>query len=405
MNFQNSADLQLLSDDLSGLKKDVETYLMKIHPWLPFLSKRKLLGQVLSPLGNQRPDHVLLLTAIKLVITAPGDESRSPAYYSIKSALLNAELKGILTFRILQALVLVAIYELGQAIYPSAYLTVGYCAKYGIALGINQTIDPNCGPRSSLVDSEEERRTWWAIILLDRLMNLGCPERAPVIEEPDGASILPMEDQLWDKGHILSSQPPTLSSLPTGAMGRFAFTVQAAFLLGRVLRNGRIPLDENGFQEEEARILDKAILALTQISLQESRQRGMGLCSPTTICHSARLILNAQMISWIENLPNSSTEMKCLWEIQRSIASDMLVLAQTLNRTGLCGKEESSPFCLDAMYRAAMIFGQVSQGTATADAQKALDDIESGFKVNSRRWKAAGIYAQLIQARAIAGVL
>lgn len=71
-------------------------------------------------------------------------------------------------------------------------------------------------------------------------------------------------------------------------MGRFALTVQAAFLLGRVLRNCRAVRDENGLQEEEARILDKTILALTQVSLQESQQRGMGLCSPTTICHRYR---------------------------------------------------------------------------------------------------------------------
>ena len=143
-------------------------YLTQIHPWTPFLSKKKIFGQVLSPLSGHRLDHVILLTAIKLIITAPGDDPRSAGYCGIKTALLDAEMKGILTLRILQALVLVALYELGHAIYPSAYLTVGYCAKYGIALGINQTIDLNCGAGSALIDSEEERRTWWTIVLFDR---------------------------------------------------------------------------------------------------------------------------------------------------------------------------------------------------------------------------------------------
>jgi hypothetical protein len=105
---------------------------------------------------------------MRLIITTPGDDSRSTAYYELKSSLLNAELKGILSFRILQALILVALYEMGHAIYPSAYLTVGYCVKYGIALGINRTIDPDHSEWSSLVNSEEERRAWWAIILIDR---------------------------------------------------------------------------------------------------------------------------------------------------------------------------------------------------------------------------------------------
>lgn len=165
---QAIADIQIPVEDLSDIKQYVDVYFKDIHPWAPFLSKRKVLGQVLSPLGGNRVDHSILLTAIKLMITAPGDDARSTAYYQIKTALLDAELKGIFNLRLLQAQVLVAMYEQGHAIYPSAYLTVGCCAKYGIALGINQTVDPNRGARSTLVDSEEERRTWWAILLLDR---------------------------------------------------------------------------------------------------------------------------------------------------------------------------------------------------------------------------------------------
>lgn len=149
-------------------KQDVDIYFMHIHPWIPFLSKRNILGQVLSPLSGRRLDHSILLTAIKLIVTTPDDEARSVIYYEIKKAILNAELMGIFTLRLLQAVVLVALYELGHSIHPSAYLTVGYCAKYGIALGINRTINPNCGARPTLADSEEERRTWWAILLLDR---------------------------------------------------------------------------------------------------------------------------------------------------------------------------------------------------------------------------------------------
>lgn len=167
-NVQSVADIQRPAEYLSDIKQYVDVYFKDIHPWAPFLSKRKVLGQVLSPLGGNRVDHSILLTAIKLMITAPGDDARSAAYYQIKTALLDAELKGIFTLRLLQSQVLVAMYEKGHAIYPSAYLTVGCCAKYGIALGINQTIDPNCGARSTSADSEEERRTWWAILLLDR---------------------------------------------------------------------------------------------------------------------------------------------------------------------------------------------------------------------------------------------
>lgn len=105
---------------------------------------------------------------------------------------------------------------------------------------------------------------------------------------------------------------------------------------------------------------------------------------------SARLILNTQMLSWLDEMPGHVTEIKSLLEVRLAIASEMLGLAETLNRTGLCGREESSPFCHDALYRSALIYGQLSQTTATLDAQGALDEIRKGFEANNRRWKAAG---------------
>lgn len=45
------------------------------------------------------------------------------------------------------------------------------------------------------------------------LMNVGCPERAPVTEEPDSNSTLPMEDKLWDTGVT------TTANLPGSSIG------------------------------------------------------------------------------------------------------------------------------------------------------------------------------------------
>lgn len=174
------AGIQDSAESLSDIKQYIEVYFRDIHPWTPFLSKRAILNQVLSPLGGNRVDHSLLLTAIKLIVSTPCDNARSAAYCKIKTAFLDAELKGIFTLRLLQAQVLVALYEMGHAIYPSAYLTVGCCAKFGIALGVNRAINPNSSARSNSIDSEEERRTWWAIILLDRYVT--CLHECSTVE-------------------------------------------------------------------------------------------------------------------------------------------------------------------------------------------------------------------------------
>lgn len=76
-----------------------------------------------------------------------------------------------------------------------------------------------------------------------------------------------------------------MSSPPSEAMGRFGLTVQAAYLLGKVLRYNCLQANGHVIQEDEIRLLDNTLSALTKVSLIEGRDRAMGVCSPTTICH------------------------------------------------------------------------------------------------------------------------
>lgn len=68
-------------------------------------------------------------------------------------------------------------------------------------------------------------------------------------------------------------------------MGRFCLTVQAAYLLGKVLRYTSPQASEHHILEHEAQLLDSTIAALTKVTLQESVKRGIKVCCPTTICH------------------------------------------------------------------------------------------------------------------------
>lgn len=68
-------------------------------------------------------------------------------------------------------------------------------------------------------------------------------------------------------------------------MGRFCLTVQAAYLLGKVLRYTGPQASGHRILEHEAQILDSTIAALTKVTLQEGAKRGIEVCCPTTICH------------------------------------------------------------------------------------------------------------------------
>ena len=147
----------------------ISTYFAWVHPWMPFLSRKSFMEKILNPLGSAQPGNTLLIAAMKLVAITPHDSSlRSGIYSSIKANLLRAAASSLFEFRIFQAMLLLALYELGHAIYPAAYMTVGSCIHYGNALGIDMMVELKVQEAFNDVECEEKRRSWWALMLLER---------------------------------------------------------------------------------------------------------------------------------------------------------------------------------------------------------------------------------------------
>ena len=149
-------------------------YFEKNHAWMPVISKRRFYDHLLNPLLQPRADVVFLIFCMKLIAWSPlerSDESRprTQAYLAAKHFLVEAEVAGMFTVQLLQAFLLVALYELGHGIYPAAYMSVGACARYGLALGIDrQTLSQSSNSTLTLLEQEERRRVWWTCLILDR---------------------------------------------------------------------------------------------------------------------------------------------------------------------------------------------------------------------------------------------
>lgn len=60
---------------------------------------------------------------------------------------------------------------------------------------------------------------------------------------------------------------------------------QAASLLGRVYHHLSDSKDDTAFSNEEATILERALTALTVVANEEGTSRGIGVCTPTILCH------------------------------------------------------------------------------------------------------------------------
>ena len=146
------------------------TFFETIHKWVPIVSKKRFYENV-NPLCLLRPDYALLLMCMDLLSWLPESHihnARIPLYLSIKRYQLDLDISGFLSIQALQASVFIAIFELGHAIYPSAFLSVATCARYGSALGLGWNPTRPREDSYSWIDAEEQNRVWWAIVLLDR---------------------------------------------------------------------------------------------------------------------------------------------------------------------------------------------------------------------------------------------
>lgn len=162
-----------LIGDTAAQRAVAAEYFDTIHIWMPFISKKRFLQGILSPLAQPRADVALLVLCMKLVTWSPSQQNiiNSPEnseYLAAKQFLLEIEISGALTLQVAQACILLTIYELGHAIYPSAYLSVGTCSRYVMALGINGKAKPHTTDVTEWLKHEERRRAWWSTIILER---------------------------------------------------------------------------------------------------------------------------------------------------------------------------------------------------------------------------------------------
>jgi hypothetical protein len=101
------------------------------------------MSSIASGIPKEQPDTIFLSSAMRLVTSAWSSndtmaKSSDLRYITSRQLYSHLEARGVLSLRVFQGLLLIAMYELGNAIFPAAYMTVGSCARLGQALGIHK---------------------------------------------------------------------------------------------------------------------------------------------------------------------------------------------------------------------------------------------------------------------------
>lgn len=394
-------------------------YLTGTQTWLPMLWKRRTAEKVTSFDENMESGLVLLLLCMKLVTETPStqDHAASTALYrTAKGLCFRLENSCAMSLQLLQSVVLIAVYELGHGIFPGAQLTITHAARLGIIMGLH---DRKHAPQlfkdpDTYNMREEERRTWWAIVILERYMNIGTYGQPLATPEPLQGTLLPSSEDAWNNqgGRLGSNVPLFTSTINLNTeIGAYASTCQAAHILGLVIRHRdeqNSVVADTHYRITEAQRLHSTLVLL---SLHLSGQSTIDVHNVSSVftamglCYAARVTLY-NMYACNEHY--SSTEARIAEETEmqqasieglKEVTQCVYQLAQNIFDVAAMDDQLISRSLLltHSLYFAASELGWFIREMNFIEDVQFLKVVVKLLKLMSKTWRVAEYYLKILE--------
>jgi len=163
-------------DIFTASGKDAKTicqsYFTEFHPWLSFISEADFWRDFSS--AGSHPEFSTLLLSMYLMTHLPEQdfnhmESLDPVYSTAKNAWSCLQKYQEPSIVLIQAGLLIATYESGQALTEKSRTTMVACAEMGYKMRLHKSLRRNveddlCGQN----ELKAQRRLWWGIMGLER---------------------------------------------------------------------------------------------------------------------------------------------------------------------------------------------------------------------------------------------
>jgi hypothetical protein len=154
----------------------IEQFFGGIYRFVPIVSRNRIQEVIAGiPVTTPPADFSILLLTICLTTYHPKPLEKSlpgidhdSLYIATKSLFSKVQTatsaQGQPSLSLVQAGILIAVYEYARGMVDSSYLSIGACARMGYAAGIHErTRLPGKGTLS-----KEEGNTWWSILIYER---------------------------------------------------------------------------------------------------------------------------------------------------------------------------------------------------------------------------------------------
>ncbi|KAH6663510.1 hypothetical protein B0J14DRAFT_257906 [Halenospora varia] len=357
---------------------------------------KRLPGLYIKP----NADLLMLCTAFHLVMQRPSESSRSmqsSLYVTVKSCMSLLESAGILTLESIQARVFICLYEMGHGIHPAASISIGACARSARAMGLHEKSFQY--PQQTLqkrARAESEKRTWWAIIILDRYINLCDQDALFATEDPKPSDHLPIDDKKWAQNILPDENPMTLATPNDFRVGPFARECQIIHLAGRVLRHVVHPTSDLAFQREEALQLERTFVAFLPLLMEEQELEFGLFCPALAISRSALFTLYDSALG-ADPPPSDENRRTIIQSIEASSLRTAHFTHGLYGDANIMPVEDMSPFQAYSQYQAGVVFLRLWKETGEAVYKDMLNNYKTLMKAFARRWIAARKYLDLLE--------
>jgi hypothetical protein len=176
------AEAFLLLGGTDGVTRVSQSYFDGTHLRLPIVSRAHFDEDLAGAGAEPAADLLVLCLAMQIVQQRPpqqqhpaGQSMHSPLYVAVKRIMSLLEATSYSNIFVIQARLLIIWFEIGHNMYSNAYITIAACARAARRLELHKQQNAPAtvfgGDRIRL-QVEERRRTWWAIVNLDRFVAL-----------------------------------------------------------------------------------------------------------------------------------------------------------------------------------------------------------------------------------------
>ncbi|OBT68519.1 hypothetical protein VE03_01819 [Pseudogymnoascus sp. 23342-1-I1] len=386
-NIRYTLETQVFSviGDGFQLREAAATYFRTVHTWLPVVSETAYNAKLSRFRVEAAPSDFSILTlCIFLVCAMPVDGKLSSEtrrlYILIKSLVAMLEAMGTNSLSMLQGRLLLTTFEIGHAMYPSAYISAGANIQAAVALGASAVTSRdlfNAFPDPRL--AEEARQTWRGIVITNRYTSLESSAENSV-------SLGRSMEAVWGNR----------GSKDLAQMNQFAKMAYSSLLLDQVLTH----IHESKSKQLFDRIEAMQILNTVTSFLESFEGEGYALQtisnSSLAICRSAMLeILDfGSQVQQEDNEHCIQTSLNILTSLTHEIAHGASSVTANSNPALL---ETLPVFIPHSIYKAAIVYLHDANIPRDVDKRLLVRPLKDLLEYIGSRWGAAKYYSELIE--------